>query len=91
MSETQDAEKSGRPLTAEDWVLAARDLLIEEGIQGLTLRRLAARLEVTTGAFYWLYKNFDQLLEDLLKHWETTNSAPFTATIEGPRTDWPRK
>ena len=88
MIETRETQKAGKPLTGEDWVLAARDLLIEEGIQGLTLRRLAAKLEVTTGAFYWLYKNFDQLLEALLSHWETVNSAAFNETFERPCGDW---
>jgi len=91
MAPAHDTQRSSGPLTSDHWVWAARDLLIEEGIQGLTLRRLSARLEVTTGAFYWLYKNFDQLLEALLSHWETENSAAFNATFEGADKDWRRQ
>jgi AcrR family transcriptional regulator len=46
-------------------------------VSGVKVDRLARRLHVTRGSFYWHFKNHAQLLRALLKYWEDTNTAPF--------------
>jgi len=51
------------PLTRERIVDAAVVLLDEHGIDGLTMRRLAQRLAVTSTALYWHVKTKDDVLD----------------------------
>jgi AcrR family transcriptional regulator len=57
----------------EGWLEAARVVLIEEGIGMVKVDRLARRLKVTRGGFYYHFKSHHALLEDLLKRWRTQN------------------
>ncbi len=59
--------------TPEQWLEAARAELISGGIARVKIDRLARRLGVTRGGFYHFYKNREDLLAQLLKHWEQTN------------------
>lgn len=55
------------------WISTARKTLIEEGIQGVKVDRLAQRLGVTRGGFYKHFADRDDLLDRLLNDWEATN------------------
>jgi AcrR family transcriptional regulator len=57
-------------VTADDWVSTARVALVEEGITGVKVDRLAKRLKVTRGGFFHNFKDRDELLATLLHHWE---------------------
>ena len=76
---------SGRTarITAETWIDTARRTLIEEGIAGVKVDRLASRLGVTRGGFYHAFKDREDLLERLLAAWE--RDCRFLAP-EGPGT-----
>lgn len=50
---SMDKPGKSERLRREDWILAAREALIKEGITGVSLRKLATSLGATTGAFYW--------------------------------------
>lgn len=50
-------------LSRETVVDGALALIDAEGLEGLTIRRLAARLGVTPMALYWHFKNKEQLLD----------------------------
>ena len=65
------------PLSREDWIIAARDLLIAGGVEHVRIGRLSETLNVTRGGFYWLFKSREDLLSELLKHWKKTNTRPF--------------
>ncbi|PGH44745.1 TetR family transcriptional regulator [Micromonospora sp. WMMA1996] len=52
-----------RPLTREGIVDAAVALLDEHGADGLTMRRLAERLNVTATALYWHVRTKDDVLD----------------------------
>ena len=58
-----------RQLAREDWLKAALRLC-KGGIEGVKVAPLAANLGVTTGSFYWHFKNRQELLVALLKYWE---------------------
>jgi AcrR family transcriptional regulator len=73
-------------VTAEGWLEAARKILIEQGIGGLKVDRLAKMLGVTRGGFYHNFKNHRDLLEQLLLHWKRTNSfVPDIGSLNSPK------
>ncbi|WP_348774331.1 TetR/AcrR family transcriptional regulator C-terminal domain-containing protein [Micromonospora sp. WMMD998] len=53
----------GMPLTRERIVAQAVALLNESGTEGLTMRRLAQRLNVTPTALYWHVRTKDDILD----------------------------
>ena len=70
-------------LDRADWVRAARDALIKGGEARVKVDPLATEMGVTTGSFYWHFKNRQELLAEVLADWEATNSA---ALIDAVRT-----
>ena len=69
------------PLGRNAWLDAARDALIEEGVAGMEVNKLAKRLGVTRGGFYWFFKSSEQLREELLAYWERSSCAQFEAVL----------
>lgn len=73
--ETASAERpAGRPagvprLGRDDWIAAAYVMLGEGGTAALNVERLAARLGVTKGSFYWHFKDRADLLDALRRRW----------------------
>ena len=51
-----------QPLTREDLVRAGLEVLDEAGIDGLTMRSVAARLGVQSASLYWHVRDKDELL-----------------------------
>lgn len=60
-------------LTREDWVAAARKTLVASGVDDVKVDRLAKKLKVTRGSFYYHFKHRKDLLDALLKDWEANN------------------
>lgn len=58
-----------------------------EGKRGLTLTRLARRLGVTTGSFYWHFENREAFLRVLLDTWSRVYLAPAAARARGSSGD----
>jgi AcrR family transcriptional regulator len=71
-------------LSREDWINAARKELIAGGVAAVTQGRIAKRLAVTRGGFYWHFSSHADLLRALLHSWELANNAPFERAIAGP-------
>ena len=57
-------------LSREDWICGALELLITAGVEGVKIVPLAERLGVTSGSFYWHFKNRRELHDALLDYWE---------------------
>jgi AcrR family transcriptional regulator len=70
-----------QPLGREVWVEAARRALIEEGTAGVEINKLAKRLGVSRGGFYWFFKGRQQLLDELLAHWARTSTVLFEGVL----------
>ena len=63
------AERPAR-LSAEDWALAALDVIAEQGLAAVAVEPLARRLGVTKGSFYWHFPSREALLISALERWE---------------------
>ncbi|MFO1109017.1 MAG: helix-turn-helix domain-containing protein [Bradyrhizobium sp.] len=57
-------------LNRRHWQRAALETLTEGGIAAVTVPRLAKRLGVTKGSFYWHFDSVDDLLRAALSDWE---------------------
>lgn len=57
-------------LSRRHWQRAALETLTESGIADVTVPRLARRLGVTKGSFYWHFESVDDLLRAALTDWE---------------------
>ncbi len=68
---------------AEGWLEAARQTLVDEGIDAVKVDRLARQLGVTRGGFYHHFADRDDLLDRLLKAWQ--DSVVFVAAKPVPR------
>jgi len=60
-------------LNREDWVAAARKVLVKSGIDDVKVDQLARQIRVTRGSFYWHFKSRQELLDALLQDWEARN------------------
>src|ERR1700753_2853535 len=68
----------------QGWLDAARAILIREGIAGVKVDRVARRLKVTRGGFYWFFDSHKQLLDALLADWEERNTDGFKSVVREP-------
>ena len=58
----------------DDWLDAARDLLIEKGVDQVKVLTIGRRLAVSRSSFYWYFSSRQHLLDTLLSDWERTNT-----------------
>lgn len=75
MSTVQLARSRNTRLHQDDWLLHALETLRRRGVSGLRVEPLARSLGVTTGSFYWHFKDRQDLLDRLLEHWTDTMTA----------------
>jgi AcrR family transcriptional regulator len=69
-------------LTADDWVRAALDVMVEEGIGGVKIQRLCTRLGVTKGSFYWHFADLDAFLGEVARQW-AEDGAQLPGSLDG--------
>ncbi|MFP2910775.1 TetR/AcrR family transcriptional regulator [Pyxidicoccus sp. 3LFB2] len=74
-------QRRGPGLTAEDWADAALWSLAD-GVDALSVEKLARRLGVTKGGFYWHFKDRADLLRAALERWEQLATAGVIAQLE---------
>lgn len=71
-------------VTREDWLNAARDILVTEGVANVKVQPLGAQLGVSRSSFYWYFENRSDLLAALLQEWSARNTARIVAQCEAP-------
>ncbi len=64
---------TGRRKSREDWIAAARKVLVKSGVDNVKVDRLANDLRATRGSFYWHFTDREELLNALLHDWEVKN------------------
>jgi len=57
-------------LSREDWLQETLKVLQYRGVDGVKIVVIAESLGVTSGSFYWHFKNLRDLLDCLLEFWE---------------------
>ncbi|WP_176141595.1 TetR/AcrR family transcriptional regulator [Sphingopyxis flava] len=62
-----------RRLTREDWLAIAKKALVASGIDDVKIDRLARRMKVTRGSFYYHFADRKDLHAALLRDWEVRN------------------
>lgn len=70
--------------SAELWLDAAYDLLVEGGVDAVKVMPLAARLGLSRTSFYWHFADREALLSGLIARWQGTNTAQLIARAEAP-------
>ena len=61
--------------TRDDWLKVALATLISNGVDAVLVLPLAKKLKVSRSSFYWYFKDRKDLLDQLLQHWMSTNTA----------------
>jgi AcrR family transcriptional regulator len=69
-------------LSRQDWIDAAREVLIKEGIERVKVEPLAEKLNVSRGSFYWHFADRQALLDALLDLWKETALEPMRAVVD---------
>lgn len=77
------ARERSLPHSREDWLSAALEVLVESGIEAVQITKLAQRMEVTRGSFYWHFKDRDDLLSALVAAWRERNTGVMVAALDG--------
>jgi AcrR family transcriptional regulator len=75
------------PLGRDAWLKAAKAALISEGIGAVEIGKLARKLRVTRGGFYWFFKSRDQLLGHLLSDWKRNNNIGYNSILQAGKAD----
>ncbi len=69
-------------VTREDWLDAAMDLLVRDGVSEVKILTIGNRLGVSRSSFYWYFESREDLLNQLLDAWETTNTGVLVRSTE---------
>lgn len=65
----------------DDWIDVAMAVLIGEGVDSVRITRLAERMSVTRGSFYWHFRDREDLLGALRARWERQNTPAVVAAV----------
>lgn len=74
--------------TPDVWVTGGLEILAEDGIDAVRVERIAKRLGVSKGPFYWRYPDRPALLRAILDHWRAERTRRLideTAAEPSPR------
>ena len=64
------------------WIDAARQALIEAGVEAVKIQPLAARLQLARTSFYWFFKDRRALLDALLEAWADKNTGAIVTACD---------
>jgi AcrR family transcriptional regulator len=63
-------------LSRRDWIDAALETLLEEGINGVKIMQLSRKLGTSRGSFYWHFGSRAELLQAILEDWKEKSTEP---------------
>lgn len=70
--------------SAELWLDAAYDLLVEGGVEAVKVMPLAEKLGLSRTSFYWHFADREALLAGLIARWEQKNTTNLIAQTQKP-------
>ncbi|WP_102109251.1 TetR/AcrR family transcriptional regulator [Oceaniglobus roseus] len=84
MTQVSDPDEKTRGWrgSRELWLAAARETLIESGVDAVKIQPLAAKVGLARTSFYWFFEDRAQLLRALLDDWHRSNTAPLVQATE---------
>jgi AcrR family transcriptional regulator len=71
-------------VTREDWLAAARRVLVAEGVERVKIAVLAHELQVARSSFYWYFADREELTDALLDEWAQHNTLSIIERAERP-------
>lgn len=74
--------RAQKRLSRDDWVKAASEELLSEGFSTLRVERVARRLGVTPGSFYWHFRSRDELRDRMLRSWRDNGLREASAAMQ---------
>lgn len=77
-----EPKTSGWRGSRELWLEAAKQALLETGLDSVKIQPMASRLNISRTSFYWFFKDRDALLDALLHEWEAKNTGAFVDACE---------
>ena len=81
----QDEPASGNiKVTRADWINLALQTLISDGIESVRVLTPGQKLGVSRSSFYWYFESRRDLLDQLLKHWQDTNTKAIVERARRP-------
>ena len=69
-------------LGKQDWLRVAKTMLIKNGIAEVKIERIAAKLKVTIGSFYWHFSGRPALYDAIIEDWLATNTKPLEDAVK---------
>lgn len=83
-SDIQDDETktTGWRGSRELWLKAAKQALLDTGVDAVKIQPLAGQLNISRTSFYWFFKDRGALLNALLEEWDAKNTGAFIAASE---------
>lgn len=70
MSRSEATHAAKARLSRESWIAAAFDEFTQNGLQAISIEKLAKQLGATRGSFYWHYSSRDELIGGVLTRWQ---------------------
>ncbi|MEQ9348520.1 MAG: TetR/AcrR family transcriptional regulator [Thalassospira sp.] len=70
----EQLQNSGWRGSADVWLNAAYEALLETGVDGVKIQSLAKRLNLSRTSFYWFFKDRKELLDALITQWRAKNT-----------------
>jgi AcrR family transcriptional regulator len=68
--------------SADVWLAAAYEALLEGGVDAVSVHSLSKRLNISRTSFYWFFKDKDELLSRLLAKWKEKNTGNWISRTE---------
>jgi AcrR family transcriptional regulator len=68
--------------SAEAWLDAAYEILIESGVDAVRIVPLSKKLKLSRTSFYWFFKDREALLSALLEKWRAKNTGSLVKQCE---------
>ncbi|GAB5469423.1 MAG: TetR/AcrR family transcriptional regulator [Rhodospirillales bacterium] len=82
--EAEAAPKGNTRVSREDWIAAALEVLIAQGVDRVKILTLSEALSVSRSSFYWYFTDRKALLQALLEAWGEKNTRAFVESCALP-------
>jgi AcrR family transcriptional regulator len=78
----EQEKEIARGVSKGEWLQAALEALARGNVSEISIGGLARSLGISKSGFYWHFKNRDDLLDQLLKHWDREVTEVITKNAE---------